>query len=369
MSWWSRWFKGFTSGRKRGSGAGGGAGTRAAQKRADDAQNDAKSAADKASKAPAPKGRPAKEVPPFQIQEAYDYAADQREELESSAELAASIQGELVSFLHENAEQLPAFPSVASQVFELIEKPDFDVQRLVTLIHRDSVMSTEVLRIANSPMFRTQKEVASVRDAIVHLGAKQVANVAAAVSTRSLFDLEAKAGQQEFGDLWHELWLHSMTCATTSFWVADELRLESQQYAYLAGMLHDIGKTISLWGLSKLVFSQAVPLPLPHLTRSIIEANHVEAGRVVSSKWEIPQVLSDTVKFHHEISAEQDPLIPAVALTSALNEIRRNPGYDRAQEDEVWKAVEILKLQPLRVRGIVTRLRESQQIAENLDRK
>ena len=365
MAWWSRWFKGFTSGRKRGSGKGGGAGSRGTQK-SQDAQN-----ADDAGakKAPPKKARPVKEAPPFQIAEAYDYAPDERQELESSAELAASIQGELVSFLHENAEQLPAFPSVASQVFELIEKPDFDVQRLVTLIHRDSVMSTEVLRIANSPMFRTQKEVASVRDAIVHLGAKQVANVAAAVSTRSLFDLEAKAGQQEFGDLWHELWLHSMTCATTSFWVADELRLESQQYAYLAGMLHDIGKTISLWGLSKLVFAQVVPLPLPHLTRAIIEANHVEAGRVVSSKWEIPQALSDTVKYHHEISTEQDPLIPAVALTSALNEIRRNPGYDRSQEDEVWKAVEILKLKPLRVRGIVTRLRESQQIAENLDRK
>lgn len=364
MSWWSRLFSfgSKSNSKKRSASSGSGAGTSAKG-----APAAAKSPSASAAPSKAPKGRA--EPPPFEIHEAYDYPPEEREEQAASAELAASIQSELVSFLHENADQLPAFPSVASQVFELIEKPDFDVQRLVTLIQRDSVMSTEVLRIANSPMFRTQREVASVRDAVVHLGAKQVANVAAAVSTRSLFDLEAKAGQQEFGDLWQDLWLHSMTCATTAFWVADELRLSSQQYAYLAGMLHDIGKTISLWGLSKLVFAQRVPFPLPHLTRSIIEANHVEAGRVVTAKWDIPQVLTQTVVTHHELSADQDPLIPAVGLTSALNEIRRNPGYERGQEDEVWKAVDLLKLKPLRVRGIVTRLRESQQIAENLDRK
>lgn len=365
MSWWSRLFSfGSKSNPKKRSAS---SATSAGAAKNAASSKPAAPAADKAASAKATKGR--SEPPPFEIHEAYDYPPEEREEQVASAELAASIQSELVSFLHENADQLPAFPSVASQVFELIEKPDFDVQRLVTLIHRDSVMSTEVLRIANSPMFRTQREVASVRDAVVHLGAKQVANVAAAVSTRSLFDLEAKAGQQEFGDLWQDLWLHSMTCATTAFWVADELRLNSQQYAYLAGMLHDIGKTISLWGLSKLVFAQRIPFPLPHLTRSIIEANHVEAGRVVTAKWDIPQVLTQAVVTHHEMSADQDPLIPAVGLTSALNEIRRNPGYERSQEDEVWKAIDLLKLKPLRVRGIVTRLRESQQIAENLDRK
>lgn len=312
---------------------------------------------------------PSREPAHFDVAEAYDYPPEERQLPSSTSLLVENLHDPLLSFLKAHEDELPAFPAVASQVIELISHANFEVQKLVNLIQRDSVMSAEVLRVSNSPMFGGMREISSVREAIVQLGANQVANIASAASARSLFDLEAKAGQQEFAESWNDQWLHSMTCATTSFWVSDQLRLENQRYGYLGGMLHDIGKTVALWALTKMVLAQRVPPPTPNVISATLEDVHVKAGRFVTSRWEIPQVLLQTVTSHHDIDDEQDPLIAAVALTSALNEIRRNPSYAPKHESDLRRAMTRLDVTPAQMRSFVTRLRESQQMAELLNRR
>ncbi|MFZ9887093.1 MAG: HDOD domain-containing protein [Myxococcota bacterium] len=315
---------------------------------------------------PTPEKRAEVDTSVFEMSEVWDYPAEQRDELVGTSGLALAVQEQLANFLAEHESVLPAFPSVAGQVFELLDNPEFEMTRLVGLIQRDSVMSTEVIRVANSALFGGTREVLSVRDAVVKVGAQQVANIAAAASARSLFDLEARAGHQEFAELWQDLWLHSMTCASSAFWVADELRLENQRYAYLAGMLHDIGKAFSLWGLSRMVIARVVPAPMPELTRMIIEQNHVEAGRLVAGSWQIPDVLKRTITDHHELSKDQDPLIPTIGILSSLNEMRRNPAYPTSFEAEVRRAVLLLDLAPPRLRSIVSRLRDGEKNARAL---
>jgi HD-like signal output (HDOD) protein len=155
-----------------------------------------------------------------------------------------------------------SFPAMASRVIDLAEHPDVDINRLAHLIERDPAICAAVLAVANSAIHRRSSPVQSIRTAIGLLGLKRVASIAVGVACRSLFDVELRVEHELFSSWWGRLFHAAMTEAFAASFVAMERSRSASDSIFLAGLLHNIGKSLGLRSLATLIISgevQGVP--------------------------------------------------------------------------------------------------------------
>jgi len=219
-----------------------------------------------------------------------------------------------------NETELPVLDQTAMRVHELTQSDDYDAASLESLIREEPVLTAAVLRLANSSFYGGLSQITSVRDAIVRLGSQKVSSVVIAVTQRESYKMRDPGLQAVLSKLWH----HSITCALGSAWLADRLdRKDLTDHAFMAGMLHDLGKLLILRVVDDLKVSEAdfdPPMPLVH---QILDAMHADRGAMLMAKWNIPQVYADVVARHHDPNfGDDETLLLLVRLVDlACNKI------------------------------------------------
>ena len=246
-----------------------------------------------------------------------------------------------------------SFPALATRVIDLVEKPDVDVNKLVNMISQDSAISAKVLNVANSVAYRRSAEVQDLRAAVTLLGLREVANIAVGVAGRSLFDMEARAEFEVFARHWNRLYHQSMTTAFASGWLAIERRARSD-HAFLAGMFHDIGKSIALRSLSSLVVNGKLSARCSdRVAERVIDEVHVELGVQMHSAWKMPRFLTFVCQHHHAPRAEARPeyvVLHVVRVASGLNLLRW--GHVEDLDVQIKRSIAALGLGERQVRAL-----------------
>lgn len=260
--------------------------------------------------------------------------------------------------------ELPGFPPLATQIFALIERPDFELNQLVQLVRRDPVVATEVLSVANSMLFAAAVPLESLRDAVIRLGARETAQAATSASVRALFDEGARVGRTMFPGLGRELWQHALVTAFGACWASLTFRRGDADRVFLAGLLHDIGKTVAMSALCELLVSASRPVP-PALARDVLGALHVEAWEVLARKWHVPDGVRDIIRAHHDVARGGDDNLLLVRLVSGVDELVA--GTSVAEDElEARSACAALGLSLAQQRALVTQVRELRQRAAKL---
>ena len=70
--------------------------------------------------------------------------------------------------------EIPALPAAASRVLRLVQDPDVGIGAIMEVIEYDPVLTTEVLRLANTAYFAGPRSVATLRDAGVLFGTQRI---------------------------------------------------------------------------------------------------------------------------------------------------------------------------------------------------
>src|SRR5262249_38456322 len=146
-------------------------------------------------------------------------------------------------------------------IINLVEDPQCDVNRLVPIIGQDAAISTKLLNVSNSVAYRGMGEIQDVRSAILKLGMREVAQIAAGVAGSSLFDVTVRAEFELFTKRWRALFFNAMTVAFAAGWLSIDRNLGRPDRVFLGGMLHDVGKSIVLRSLSALVIGGTLNEP------------------------------------------------------------------------------------------------------------
>lgn len=259
---------------------------------------------------------------------------------------------------------MPSFPPLAAQIFGTIEHPNFELNHLVNLVRRDPVIAAEVLGVANSMLFAASEPLENIRDAVVRLGSRETAQAVAALSARALFDLESRGSHDLFGGLWHFLWHHTMVCAFSASWVGMTLQKGHLDRLFLAGMLHDIGKTMGLRALSHL-FLSGTPQPPAPVIHAVLEEVHVELAMQVARSWNLTDSMLLVIHDHHAPAANDESAL-VVQLVSALKETKTNPYHRDGLDEEARWAAAALKLTEPQQRALLTEMREIGQRVTSL---
>ncbi|HYD40541.1 MAG TPA: HDOD domain-containing protein [Anaeromyxobacter sp.] len=253
-----------------------------------------------------------------------------------------------------------SFPSIALKILEQVRDPRVDAAGLARTIEMDAALSSGLLVLANSAVFRGLSRVETLREAVTRLGLGEVARTAAALSTRSLYR-SVQTEFELFGPIWNRLFYHAVTVARAGADLARLRKLGDPDRVFIGGMLHDVGKSLALRSLAALLLEDEVrQLDLPAVER-VLHDVHVPIGVEAHREWGLPANLAAIAEWHHlpDIAAgpEQTEL-HVVRLTSALELLRTAPGLSPAAPAEVIGSARALGLGPARVRALRTALAE-----------
>jgi HD-like signal output (HDOD) protein len=222
-----------------------------------------------------------------------------------------------MDIIHERVQsdalQLPVFHHVALKLLGLLSKDDFNITQVAHLITEDQTLTSQVLRVANSSFFAGLSQVATIRDAIVRLGVRQVTNVVTLVTQSNQY----RSSNKIMGGYMHDLWKHALGCALGTKWLADKAGYkELSNEGMLAGLLHDIGELFLLKLLEDIHTSEPHEF---HLSKAVLlevlQDMHVEQGYLLMRQWNIPEIYCNIVRSHHLESYDtNDVLLMMVRL-------------------------------------------------------
>ena len=193
--------------------------------------------------------------------------------------------------------RLPPFSPVAIRVMQLANNENVQLHQLSDLIATDPGFASEVLMVANSPLYAPRYPATGILQAIAVLGANQLQGMCLLVGVRTYL------GKSLSHPAMRGLWRHNLACALLSPQLASAGFMD-RDLAYTAGILHDIGR----FALGVIRPKEYAALLETHRgsAESILEAerelfgwDHCQTGRKLIADWKLPSDLDAIVCEHH----------------------------------------------------------------------
>jgi HD-like signal output (HDOD) protein len=227
-----------------------------------------------------------------------------------------------------NPPHLGSFPGTAARIVEVFEETDPDFNRVVHELQQDAAVVTRLLNVANSAFFGVGGEVDDMRSAVQRIGLRDVAQIALGVAGQSLFESSSRSAFSLLPQKWNELFHTSMSAAFATSWLSQVTRVGRSDHAFLAGLLHDVGRPIALRALAELVTDGVLERDVLDAVDEIIDRVHVELGRSVTTGAALPAYLCAAASHHHDVEVPVGPGNASVHLVRIIDCIaaqRRGP--------------------------------------------
>ncbi|ADW19337.1 putative signal transduction protein [Desulfobulbus propionicus DSM 2032] len=214
----------------------------------------------------------------------------------------------LKKYIESERLSLPVFNPVSLRIQrELIKKePDFRI--VEKLISGDQALSSNLLKVANSSMYRGFVLVTTVRSALVRLGLSEVSRIVLVDISKNMFS--CRDGQ--LNEIMKKLWQHSLGCAFAAGMLSNRLDFGVMQHeAFSAGLFHDIGKLLILKVFAeKKRKKQALQVP-QELLLGAMDLLHAEQGYLLLRQISMPEMFAVVARDHDlpEFDAENYVLL------------------------------------------------------------
>jgi HD-like signal output (HDOD) protein len=212
--------------------------------------------------------------------------------------------------------QLPVLPEAAVRVRQVIAA-DGGLAEVVDAVANDPSLAAAILRYANSAAFAGLRDIADLHQAVMRLGLENVEQIVLGLSARNAF---APADPVD-RELYRALWKHSMASALAARRLTPRTAGFSPDTAFLAGLLHDMGKIVVLRSAASM--RRRNPRLYSFQRGTLLEffsALHCRTGDVLSEAWHLPAEIRDVMRRHHEreLGGSGDALVAVVQLANLV---------------------------------------------------
>lgn len=198
--------------------------------------------------------------------------------------------------------ELEPLHQVAHQVMQVLSDPDHGISDLARVLEVDAALTVDLLRIANSPAFSPRQPVTSVVRAINLLGEKLITILVMRKCTKKVMHKELTGYAAGSDRMWHHSLLTALAARELAFFQSEPA---NPGQAYTAGLLHDIGKIVTsdlLEGVTGKMVSAVDNDIVPNFAKAEereIGASHCQVGELVCRKWDLPEAICTSVRYHH----------------------------------------------------------------------
>lgn len=221
---------------------------------------------------------------------------------------------------------LPTLPDVVARVMQIVSNPLTTAEDLNQVISLDQALTFKVLRLANSAYYGFPKEITHITQAVTILGFNTIRNLALSVSVHKMLFTDKDKSLFSYRDFWK----HCVAVGVCARILARRLGYKSEENAFTAGLLHDIGKSLLERAdhgafMGAIEASRSRSLPLWQMEQELLGVDHAALGGHLAEIWNLPSELRNAIEMQHRPS-EFGPPDPLVAAVHAANQICRELG-------------------------------------------
>jgi putative nucleotidyltransferase with HDIG domain len=232
----------------------------------------------------------------------------------------------------DNINSLPQFPENIMLIQELITDPSSDLPIIAKHISMDPALTAGLLKIVNSAQYMLSKKVDNIYEAVKMVGINGIKNLLYSYGTQKILGDDTVAKKK--------LWEHSYKTAFYAYYLARNFKNDNSLLddVYVGGILHDMGKIIFSNVHPELLdkikrFCANKNLPASTLENITAGMNHAELGALIAEKWNFPERLVMTIRYHHDpgaVSREYKDLLDTVYLANMFCEYENeNISFDQ----------------------------------------
>jgi len=227
-------------------------------------------------------------------------------------------------------------PQVLSKLLHLDSDTTDSFADLSDVVKADQNMSTMILKAANSSFYARGNQVSSLQHAIAMLGFRVVRSLAMAANSKSLFESGKYSRFQRY------VWKHSTATSVICKELANKIgKPELEEEAFVAGLLHDIGKVIlniidrrKFISVIDIVVEENISFPVAE--KRIFEVTHMEVGRAAAIEWKLPGIYREVFENHENFNEELGTDNVLLMIVAYGNYLAKLYGYGhQSPQDEL----------------------------------
>lgn len=221
--------------------------------------------------------------------------------------LSPAVRDAIVGVVGQRA--IPVMPGAAQKAFALASNPKAEAQDFIEVIEVDEALAARVIKIANSVFFDRGKKSSSIEEAVLVIGLNELKNLLNANALSDIFPSSNAARTQ--------LWAHDIACALVAKQLAGRFLPSNQDSAFLAGLMHDVGKLLLLQrsteSYEKVLRSvEQEGIDFREAEGRVFPFDHCEVGHLIAERWNFSEELIEVIRGHHESKLRETATAPAL---------------------------------------------------------
>jgi len=203
--------------------------------------------------------------------------------------------------------KLPPLSRSLQKIMELDKRnPISLLKEIKDILEKDPLLSTYILKVANSPFYGFSMEVRTISHALGLLGPGRILSIA---FTFSIIDfLKRVEFQPEFGKIFNLILKKSFLLSSVSAILAKKSEYINSDELYVSGLLADIGQIILFLYSPKdycKIYSTIDKKLIPGENKKF-KTDHIEVGIALCRQWNIPAFIRTAIKNHFELSSDKE---------------------------------------------------------------
>lgn len=274
---------------------------------------------------------------------------------EDNQQAEPELEALLNQAIAEGFVEVPILPEVANKAFMLANDKESDASQMAQLIESDPSLAGHVMRIANSAAYTPLSNLTSLQQAIARLGMTTVSEIAiSAVLNAKLFNTP---GYEDYAEA---IWQQALA---TSLW-AKEIASHCNvnvEVAFLAGLIHSIGRPAVLQTLIDLATQHNLPLD-DAIVHQLEEKYWLTVSQMIVIRWRMPALVIETIQ-HLETPSSDKNAAQLAAVVNMANYAAEAMLNDNLADNFPQSSITIIEFESADTQKLLTK---KEQISERL---
>ena len=198
-----------------------------------------------------------------------------------------------------NATQSFALPDICVRLRKMLDDKNSTIEDIAGLASLDPALTSRLLKLANSSLFRFPSQIDSISKAVSVIGGEALYNLVMAETASSAFE--------HFGtdniDL-QRFWKQSIYTSLVAKQLAKQVRLRGSERFFLLGLLHNLGEVVVAAQSAELAakcenYDERI-FPWER-QQKVLGFTYAQCSAQVMNLWRLPEPLSHPVEQQHDV--------------------------------------------------------------------